>query len=239
MRFILSLVTAATVMTSAGVVAAPFSSEGSVTLVSDYYFRGISQTEQGPAIQGSVSINHQDGWYASAWGSNIRFGEGSMELDLSLGRNWALDENWGLDMGLVQYRYPEGDNDTTGYNYMEGYAKLNYQDWQLGLALSDSYFGNDVGKFWYLSLDWQQTLTSELQLNWHLGYNQFDNDQEFKTFLGSPVLDDSGYTDWGLTLSTEQLGLTWSVGYVGNSIASDACADICDNRLLLSVAKSF
>ncbi|WP_241264392.1 TorF family putative porin, partial [Bowmanella dokdonensis] len=61
--------------------AQQWQSQANLTLASDYQFRGISQTDQGPAIQGGIDISHTQGWYLGVWGSNIEFGQGSMELD--------------------------------------------------------------------------------------------------------------------------------------------------------------
>lgn len=242
MRLVLSVISAlsvSAVVVPSYVLAADVSSSGSVVFTSDYLYRGISQTNEGPALQGSLNLSHTEGWYVSAWGSNIRFGDGSMELDLSVGRSWAINDGWALDIGLMQYRYPEGDNAATQFNFFEGYAKLSYQDWQFGLALADDYFGAGVGKFWYLTALWQQTLAEQLQLNWHIGYNKFADDAEFQTFLGAGVTDGSGYTDWSLTLVSQQLGFDWSLGYAGTSIDSAACDALCDNRWVFSVGKSF
>ncbi len=243
MRYLKSTLTM-TLLSSALLLASPLRAEGikstgSVLLISDYLYRGISQTDEGPALQGSLTLATDSGWYASAWGSNIKFGQGSMELDVSAGRSFKLAPDWTLDLGLMQYRYPKGDNSTDQFNFVEGYGKLIYQDWTLGLALTDDYFGTGVGKFWYLTADWNQQLTAQLQLQWHLGYNKFANALEFKNFLAATSEDGSGYSDWGVRLNTTQLGLNWSLGYAGTSVSSSACSELCDNRLLLSVGKNF
>ena len=214
-------------------------SSGSVLLISDYLYRGISQTDEGPALQGSLTIATDSGWYASLWGSNIKFGQGSMELDLSAGRSFALSADWTLDLGLMQYRYPKGDNSAEQVNFIEGYGKLLYQDWTFGLALTDDYFGTNVGKFWYVSADWDQQLSEQLKLQWHLGYNKFADALEFNNFLVSTTEDTAGYTDWGVKLATSQLGLNWTVGYAGTSVDSVACPQLCENRWLVSVGKNF
>lgn len=247
MRLVLTVLSAAVLSVAATAIftlpsvaqAATLSSSGEVNFTSDYLYRGISQTEEGPALQGSLTLSNASGWYVNVWGSNIRFGDGSLELDLSLGRSWSLNDDWALDLGLMQYRYPKGDNEATGLNFFEGYARLSYQDWQLGLAITDDYFGKGVGKFWYLTAGWQQRLTGQVQLNWHIGYNKFADTTEFQTFLGSEVSDGSGYTDWSLTLSTQQWDLDWSLGYAGTSIKSAACTALCDNRWVFSLGKSF
>ena len=48
-----------------------FSVNGGATIVSDYRFRGISQTDRRFAIQGTVSVSHASGFYATVWGSSI------------------------------------------------------------------------------------------------------------------------------------------------------------------------
>jgi uncharacterized protein (TIGR02001 family) len=239
MRIFVSALSSVVLLLSQPVAAETVNSTGSVLLISDYLYRGISQTDEGPALQGSLTLATDSGWYASAWGSNIKFGQGSMELDISAGRSFAVAPDWTVDLGLMQYRYPKGDNSTDQFNFIEGYGKLIYQDWTFGLALTDDYFGAGVGKFWYLSADWNQQLTEQLQLQWHLGYNKFANALEFKNFLASASEDGSGYTDWGVKLNTTQLGLNWSVGYAGTSVSSSACSELCDNRVLISVGKNF
>ena len=60
---------------------------GNVALTTDYIWRGMSQTDGSPAIQGGFDADFGNGIYAGAWGSNVDFGsdsDESMELDLSL-----------------------------------------------------------------------------------------------------------------------------------------------------------
>ena len=42
-----------------------------VALVTNYLYRGISQTGGKPAIQGGFDYAHSSGFYAGVWGSNI------------------------------------------------------------------------------------------------------------------------------------------------------------------------
>ena len=44
---------------------------GTATVVSDYRFRGISQTDKNFAIQGSITVSHESGLYATVWGSSV------------------------------------------------------------------------------------------------------------------------------------------------------------------------
>jgi uncharacterized protein (TIGR02001 family) len=61
---------------------------GTVTVVSDYDFRGITQTSQDPALQGSIDYSHDSGFYVGAWGSNVDFGDccdENVEVDIYAG----------------------------------------------------------------------------------------------------------------------------------------------------------
>ena len=56
-----------------------------VSLVSDYRFRGVSQTFKQPAIQGGFDYVHSSGFYVGNWNSNVSgnsFTDGSIEMDL-------------------------------------------------------------------------------------------------------------------------------------------------------------
>src|SRR5678815_1493192 len=77
---------------------------GTVTVVSDYDFRGITQTAQDPALQGSIDWTGESGFYLGAWGSNVDFGDDvdvDVEVDLYGGFRGGEDITW--DVGIVYY----------------------------------------------------------------------------------------------------------------------------------------
>lgn len=98
---------------------------GSASIASDYRFRGVSQSDEQMAVQGGITIAHESGFYAGAWGSNLSgwgtFGGANMELDLIGGFKAALADNATLDIGLVWYMYPGGADKT---DFAEPYVKL-------------------------------------------------------------------------------------------------------------------
>lgn len=104
---------------------APITVSGSVGLVSDYRFRGVSQTDKGMAIQGGITATHESGVYAGTWASNLggwgRFGGSNMELDLFAGYAIPLGGAT-LDVGLTWYMYPSGADIT---DFAETYVKLS------------------------------------------------------------------------------------------------------------------
>jgi uncharacterized protein (TIGR02001 family) len=88
---------------------------GNVTLATDYVFRGISQSNGKPAIQGGFDYTHTSGFYLGTWASSISWlsdtsGGGitaPLELDVYGGyKNSFAGGDWTYDFGVLQYVYP-------------------------------------------------------------------------------------------------------------------------------------
>jgi uncharacterized protein (TIGR02001 family) len=86
---------------------------GNVSLVSNYLYRGMSQTGNKPAIQGGFDYAHSSGFYAGAWGSNISWlsdsgtaDNASLELDTYAGFKGGIVEDVTYDVGFLRYNYP-------------------------------------------------------------------------------------------------------------------------------------
>ncbi|HTG39803.1 TorF family putative porin [Sphingomonas sp.] len=104
----------------------PVTVSGSVTLASDYRFRGVSQTDKEMAIQGGLTVAHESGFYVGTWASNLAgwgtFGGANMELDLIGGFKAPIGGGGTVDVGVTWYMYP-GGADTT--DFAEPYIKLS------------------------------------------------------------------------------------------------------------------
>ena len=99
-----------------------FDISATVTGVSDYRFRGVSESDRDPALQGSVDISYH-GFYAGAWASSIaRTADTNVELDLYAGYTGSAGP-LEYDFGVIAYLYPGGDG--TG-NVYEGKASVAY-----------------------------------------------------------------------------------------------------------------
>lgn len=95
--------------------AKPLDISFSLTGVSDYRFRGVSLSDKDPAIQPQLALEHQSGFYASVWGSNIADNGGDdIEIDLTAGFSRDVG-SINLNAGVVYYLYP-GASD---FNYVE------------------------------------------------------------------------------------------------------------------------
>ena len=118
-----------------------------VGLYSQYIFRGLTQTERRPALQGGVDLTHSSGLYLGVWGSNIswlrdNYGSvpvydkgGNLELDIYGGYRYSFgDTGLGIDLGALQYWYPgsrgqaaDGLGKQPEANTTEVYAAVNYK----------------------------------------------------------------------------------------------------------------
>lgn len=99
---------------------------GSVALVSEYRFRGVSQSDRELAVQAGVTVSHDSGLYVGTWGSNLAgwgtFGGSNMELDIVAGYKASIGEGATLDVGATWYMYPGGFDNT---DFIEPYIKLS------------------------------------------------------------------------------------------------------------------
>lgn len=94
-----------------------------VAMTSNYVWRGMTQTNNSPAIQGGFDLDYK-GFYLGTWGSNVEFGDekNSMEMDLYLGYAGEVDK-FSYDIGFIEYVYP---NMSDEYNFGEAYLSLGY-----------------------------------------------------------------------------------------------------------------
>jgi len=103
----------------------PITVSGSAALVSDYRFRGVSQSDRAMAVQAGATIAHESGLYVGTWASNLSgwgtFGGSNTELDIIGG--YKKDFNGvTLDVGLTWYMYPGGADKT---DFAEPYVKVS------------------------------------------------------------------------------------------------------------------
>lgn len=93
---------------------------GEFGVVSDYRYRGVSLSHGRPAVQGTLTIEHDSGLYAELWGSTLeRPGDPTnSEIDVTGGYEKALSEHVGIDLSGTFFAYPSAGAD----NYFEATA---------------------------------------------------------------------------------------------------------------------
>ena len=214
---------------------------GNVTLATDYRFRGISQLDNSPAIQGGFDLETDMGIYVGTWASNIGFGGGGsqIEIDGYIGYAGEINDDLSYDVGFLYYGYPQ-DNSDPDLDYYEVYGSLAFFDATVGLNVSPDYFA-ETGTFIYVYGDYGRSFFSDrLNVSAHVGWNQFEDKDDFNSFFGSATNDD-GYLDWSLTLSTEAYGIEWALAYIDTNVSESDCfgsTDLCEETAVLSMSKS-
>ena len=97
----------------------PITISGSITGVSDYRFRGVSLSDKDFAIQPTITISHESGFYVGAWASNVAENTGNdVEVDIYAG--FAGGDAVTYDIGATYYIYPG----VSSLNYVELTGKL-------------------------------------------------------------------------------------------------------------------
>jgi hypothetical protein len=97
---------------------------GNISLVSDYQFRNVTQTNHDMTIQGGIDVN-ASGFYVGMWASGVDFDDASdvnLELDGYLGYRFDL-AGFGVDLGAIYYAYPDAEE--TDLDFYEVYGKLS------------------------------------------------------------------------------------------------------------------
>ena len=92
---------------------------------SDYRYRGISQTQNAPAIQGGIDYTNKNGFYAGNWNSSVSslvYANGAgIETDLYAGYKKEI-KGITLDVGSYNYFYPRASVNKTNYDTREVYV---------------------------------------------------------------------------------------------------------------------
>lgn len=195
-----------------------FTVNGGATLVSDYRFRGISQTDKRFAVQGTFTVAHESGFYATVWGSSIDdyVANGSdQEIDLIGGYRKTFGGTT-VDVGLLYYYYPGSDGATTDfiepfasvahtYGPMTGKLSVAYAPKQRGIGLIDEDGELEKQDNLYVAGDLSAGIpNTPITLTAHLGHS----------FGPSYLTIGDEYTDWSLGASVTWKVLTFGVAYV-------------------------
>ena len=137
-------------MMVAGISVAQAEVTGNLGLTSDYRFRGVSQSQNAPAVQGGVDYAHSSGFYVGNWNSSVSslmYTNGAgVESDLYAGFKKDIYKGLTIDVGSYNYFYPRATTTAnTGSNFdtYEGFLGLGYGpvSAKYSRTLGNGYFG--------------------------------------------------------------------------------------------------
>ncbi|MBX3595846.1 TorF family putative porin [Sphingomonas sp.] len=184
----------------------PITISGSATVVSDYRFRGFSQTNEEATIQGGFTVSHESGLYLGTWGSGIGFANGT-EIDVFGGFATKVSSGVTLDVGATLYLYPGTSSSSIIEPYASVSGDLGPASVKLGVAWApggqDS-LGDDSAVYIYTDLGVGIPQTP-LKLKGHVGYAKSDS------FLGGL---DGDVFDYSVGAEVSWKALTFGISYV-------------------------
>lgn len=206
-----------------------------LTATTDYRDRGMSQTDEKPAIQGSIDWTHDSGIYAGVWASNVDFNdsyEATYELDTYVGyaTEWAGFE-WDFMVNGIFY---PGASDALDYDLVE--------------------FSTAVGR----SFDIVNTKATIIYTPDNSGdsgtgvYGKFQADAPIKETgfgvtgsVGHQYVDDKArygvgsYSDWSLGATYAWQDIDFKLEYIDTNLSKAQCPDGCAATAVFSVSHKF
>jgi uncharacterized protein (TIGR02001 family) len=219
-------------LSGAAQAADKFSWSASATGTSDYVFRGVSQTDNDPAIQGSLDATYGM-FYTGVWGSKIDWtGISNTEVDWYAG----VTPSWGpatFDFGVIYYGYPRANSN----DYWEFKAGVSGEIVPKLSAGATFYYSPDiVSDEWYV---YEGTLSYELpkvgvvtpSVSGLVGYTDWD-------------ATNGDYTYWNAGLALAVDNLTFDFRYWDTDLSAATCAGVytgantCDERFVFSTTLS-
>jgi uncharacterized protein (TIGR02001 family) len=190
------------------------------TAVSDYDFRGASQSAKNPALQASLDYTAgETGFSAGAWASNVDFdNDEDVEVDFYANYGLKINDTFTFNVGATYYNYPFG-NDAD--NFPEFYVGADLGNFSIKQWYSDDFLAvGDTAM--YSEANYTQPIGEKFSLTFHLGYSWGDF---WKNTYGDETLDyavQADYTVGNFTIfakftGTDASGAFKVTGDVGNN----------------------
>jgi uncharacterized protein (TIGR02001 family) len=201
-------------------------------IVSDYRYRGISQTRLKPALQGGFDYtNNPTGFYAGTWFSTIKWtkdagGSGDIEWDIYGGKRGQLTEAVSYDAGVLGYVYPSNDLDkVAGFvdaNTAEIYGQLGYGPAYIKYshAVTNLFGFVDSKNSGYLDIGANIDAGEGYTVNLHAGRQKVKHN------------DAASYTDWKLGVTKDFGVATGALAVIGTNASETAYASPANGKFL-------
>lgn len=195
---------------------------------SEYMFRGISQTDDHPAIQAGAGYSWSNGLYIGTWASNVDFGDDTdVEVDTFVGWHGDLRDSVNLDVQLVRYNYV-GEPDGVDYAYNELIGKLTFdENYSVTLGYTNDYLNSDTDSI-YTAVGGSWEVGKGVSLTAGLGYTTVDND----------ISTEDGYLDYSIGVNRDFGPVNIGLGYIGTDSSGESIfgQDNAEDRFVLTFA---
>jgi uncharacterized protein (TIGR02001 family) len=203
-----------------------------VGAVTEYRYRGISQSRLKPALQGGIDYAAPSGFYVGTWASTIKWikdipgGDAQVEVDLYGGYKTEVAPGLTLDVGGLYYLYPSNNlKNVAGFanaNTFEVYGALTYGPVTAKYSHSTTnLFGNvDSKNSGYFDVSATFDLGDGMTLVPHVGHQTVKH------------LAVASYSDYSLTLAKDFSGLVLSGAVIGTDADKTFYASPANGKFL-------
>jgi len=207
---------------------------GSVSLVSDYRYRGVSLTDNDPAVQGAVNYDDPGGFYAGTFLSIVRFAFASgreVQALSYVGYVWQLPSGNSGEVGVDYSLFTR----THGYDYPEAYAGFTSGNLSGRLFYTPRYFGR-FGDAIYGELNFAQPLGDRVRIVVHAGALHSKSYNTYGESSGQSTFD--ARVGVGFDIDSFNLEVAW-VGLSNAESAYPFAGSGRPNGVVFSVSRSF
>jgi uncharacterized protein (TIGR02001 family) len=218
----------------------PFSLSGGIAVTSDYRFRGVSLSNEKVAVQPTLTVSHDSGFYVGVWGSSLPDSDpfGKFELDIYGGFNTEIASGTTVDLGVTYYTYPGSHDGGAPTDYFEGIGKLSHDIGPVSITGLVAYapkqdsLGDDDNIYLNLGAGFGIP-NSPVTLTAAVGYSDGS--------LGL-VSADKNYIDWAVGASFAAGPATFSVQYIDTDVKKTgikALDTLYDPTVVFTLGASF
>ncbi|WP_394782068.1 TorF family putative porin [Undibacterium sp.] len=175
---------------------------GSVSVVSDYRFRGVSLSDGQAEPQATVAYDSPAGWYAGVFGSGVKLREGrDQQLIAYAGYSQRQASGLTWEVGATNSSFMQ----TSGSNYAEAFVGLSFDEYSGRLYLSPNYFGQSTTTA-YLELNASHLVAEQTSLIAHVGYLRWFSGSQSSAFVPVSRMDtligiSTSWSDWRVQLA--------------------------------------
>jgi uncharacterized protein (TIGR02001 family) len=242
MKFTLKALAVAAIATMSTVTFAdegsssPHSISGNIGVLSSYDLRGITNNPENEdaTIQGGLDYEHASGFYAGYWASSLgdAYSSSALEHDFYAGFKGSFNEDFGYQIGGVQYVYTNTD-DSDGFEVVLG---LTYKDFGITsqTLVKDVAWGNAGDT--YIAASYSYALPQDFSLNGTLGAYIYEDKGKYIDETTESTFSFRHFT-LGLSKPISDTGVTASMDFIAGG--HDRMENKQKNKVVLGLAYSF
>ena len=199
-------------------------------VVSDYVWRGQTQTNHGAAVQGGLDYEHASGFSIGTWASNVYVDstENQTELDVYASYSYSFNDDFAVSVGGIFYHYTQHPGSDT----FESNIGFDFYMFNLSVNHTEEYFGNKSSSMYYvLSTELALLKSQGLSVGLSVGSTTFDKEN---------VVGSEDYIDYKVSLNKTAADYTVGIFYTDTDRETTPTATKPDDHTVgVSAGRSF